>query len=302
MLQAYIGLAKVAVMFIFGRGNEIRKAESYLKLSSILTAQACHIMREGVVSAENYLRETMAFSIENGESALAAFTSLGYTNWAVSLAENKKTDQELSNNPLDWGLKAMTFAEHFRSKYNPDIRSILVAYEAISRALVAPIAHKNASNTTGQVYFYDENFQNIIDTVTPIASNYLSLAERCVQEGLMLTRKTSQAYDECTFSLLAAQVEWLKITCQQNNVMFIAEVEKILTETYAIAGRIEFRMLLTDIHVFCVEVLIDLKNLYPGYKEKLLGLTAAEHIKKTREYAIDTSTYEDLFLPPDGTA
>ncbi|MDQ1353247.1 MAG: hypothetical protein QG657_3553, partial [Acidobacteriota bacterium] len=60
--------------------------------------------------------------------------------------------------------------------------------------------------------------------------------------------------------------------------------ETLLKETREIAQRSGFRLVLTNLHLFCGQVLLQSKNM-----KSLLGLTAAEHLQKTKEYALDVS-------------
>jgi hypothetical protein len=58
-----------------------------------------------------------------------------------------------------------------------------------------------------------------------------------------------------------------------------------------IALRSGYRLSLPDLLLFCGQVLLQFKE-----KKSLLGLTAAEHLQKTKEYALDVSEFSHLYV------
>lgn len=275
------------------------EASSYILIGNILAAQALYSTTNGSLASEGYLDMAMARCMKQNATGLASWVALCYTKWVLFQIENKNTQYELQTEALNWGLKSMEYAEKFRISNYPVVIYFLFAYEALGRALINISSKNIIQPENGHIFFYDENFQNILDTQIPATNNYSALAERCVHEGLTLTRKINKVYDECTFSLLLLQIEWLKILEGQKEIEHFKEVEKLLIDTYALADRIGFRMLLADLHLFCVETLLDLAALKRLHKQKLLDLSPLEHIEKVRDFALDTSTLEDIFLPPD---
>jgi hypothetical protein len=64
-----------------------------------------------------------------------------------------------------------------------------------------------------------------------------------------------------------------------------------------IALRSGYRLVLADLHLFCGQTLLQSKTAHT-----LLGLSATEHLQKTREYALDVSEFSDLYPPVNSTA
>jgi hypothetical protein len=281
------------------------EADGDRMLGYIMTANANYDSSSGVPAAKRCLDKAMEYCAEEGHTGLASSVSLDYTRWALAQPNDTgSASQKLQAAALNWGLISMDYAEQFRIEVNrPNLVFFLGAYEAIGRSFLAMLRSKAfLMPEAGQVLFYDEHFQQIIDAVTPNEGNYATLCERCINEGLVLSRKINRVYEEATFSLLLSQMEWLKVRDGNAEVGHLAEVEQIITETHALAQRIGHRMLLADLHLFCAEALPEIAELVPGHGGRLMGYTQAEHLVKVREYARDTSTLEDIFLPPDGSA
>lgn len=277
------------------------KADSALILGGTFIFRAAKM--ELYKIAKGHLDAAMAYSMEE-HIGLASLVAATYTRWTLGQVKNKTKDEDhLHTEALSWGLKAMEYADQFRILRYPFLNYFSEAYESIGRGLIAMRQHKRAEfPKTGKVFFYDEHFQNITDEMVLGSGNYTVLAERIVHEGLTLSRKMNQLYNECIFSLLMAQVEWLKIWDGQKEIEHFTVVEKVVKDADELARRIEYQMFLADLHLFCAELLTKLLQSKRGKIERLIGLTTKEHIAKVKEYAIDTSKYEDIFLPPDGSA
>jgi hypothetical protein len=70
--------------------------------------------------------------------------------------------------------------------------------------------------------------------------------------------------------------------------------EKNLKEAMDISLRSSYRLNLADLHLFCGQVLLE-----ENVKKKLLGFTAQEHLKKSKEYALDVSEFSHLYQSED---
>lgn len=299
LLAAMVSLQKSVALL--KSSDPFREADIHRMFGYILTARASYTAADGQVTAATYFHQAITFCIGAKERGLASRISLEYTRWAIAQTLNKlHTAHALQQEAFDWGLKAMNYADQFRISINPNLLYSLAAYEAVSRALIAAAICKGPMEVeAGGVLFYDEHFQHIIDTVVPKPDNYLALGERCVHEGLTLSRKTNRVFEECMFMLLLAQVEWLKIKDRQRGSDHFAEVERLVTDTHTQAAGTGYRMLLADLHLFCAEALLDMQEWQPAHQEKLLKLSSRDHISKAREYAREISTLKDIFLPPD---
>jgi hypothetical protein len=283
--------------------DPFREALSYIALGELLTARACYITIQEEHAIAEFLNKAMEYGTSKNENGVLSSCALVYTKLALEQINDKDKKHFFQTEALNWGFKVMKYSDQFRIATYPALTNFLYSYEAISRALIAAMQFKVLLPVkTWRVFFYDEHFQHILDTVIPDINNYSTLAERCVQEGLTLSRRINQVFRECIFSLLYARLEWQKIIDNEKEIEHFTEVEKWVNDTHSLAERIGYRMLLTDLHLFCAETLIGIEKLKLGYKKILLNLSATEHIAKAREYAIDTSTIDDIFLPPDGTA
>ncbi|MFT3911944.1 MAG: hypothetical protein QM737_21140 [Ferruginibacter sp.] len=271
-------------------------------LGIISTYRVFYSSNNQIKISEKYLKKTMRYYTKNKNYfELACYSCLGYTNWALSQIQKNINEQIFLSQAIDWSLKTVDYAEQIRIVSNPSIVYFLFGYEAMSKSLIASMDFgKLLPFKENVVFFYDEHFQKITDKITLHSNNYSTIADRCVHEGLTLSRKINNVYKECTFLLFFAKLEWLKIKERQTTTsIFWGDLQKIISDTYILAERIQFRLLLADIHLFCAEVLLDLKGLVPNHKEKLLNSTAKEHLLETQQYARDASKIEDIFLPPD---
>ncbi len=299
---AFVHLTKVAAPA--GNSRTFDEAFCNILLAYISIAAGCiGDLSEGI-SAESYLRASMTYAIDKSQLSIVSLVAFETTLLALAqVGSGENLEEEFCMQALSCSLEAAGSAEQSRIASYPVPLYFLRAYEAVCRALVAIMKFGPLAPTaTGKVYFYDEHFQYITDAVIPGPDNYMGLAERCVNEGLTMSRKLTRVFNECTFSLLLAQMEWQKVRDGRAEEEHFAEVEKIISETHALAARIEYRMRLADVHLFCAEMLIEIQELKLGDKEQILGLSAAKHLEKAREYARDTSTIDDIFLPPDGSA
>lgn len=309
--QVYIPSCKFlnGIISILKSGSLVKTLDPFLvalnhiALGAILTKQGYYNTSNKKFAADTFFNKALEYATKENEQSVSISASLGYAKWALAQANNSDKGCILQIEAMNWGLKAIGYTDQLRVNYDTNLFHFLHSYEVLGRTLIIAMKFKNPiHDITGRVFFYDEHFQNITDIVIPDISNYSILVERCVQEGLTISRRINNVFNECVFSLLCGQLEWQKIKDNEKVIGHFNEVEKWLNETHMLADRIGYRILLADLHLFCAEVLIEIKKLKPGYKEKLLNLSASEHLDKARDYAKDTSTLEDIFLPPDGTA
>jgi len=86
-----------------------------------------------------------------------------------------------------------------------------------------------------------------------------------------------------------ARLERVKRPATARDAGNIRKIEDTLKEARQIAERAGYRLTLTDIHIFCGEVMSEMGQ------ARLLGLSAKEHIEKAKVYAKDVSTVDDLY-------
>ncbi|MDZ7319846.1 MAG: hypothetical protein ONB11_11855, partial [candidate division KSB1 bacterium] len=160
--------------------------------------------------------------------------------------------------------------------------------------------------TPSEIHFYDEPFQRVKETATVQAGNELAVAERCLTEALRRCRQVNLVESEADILLAWARLKWV-IGKSGNRVIgelgnkgigelgneVIGEVEGHLNEAREIAERAGYRLQLADIHLLSAELLLETGG------EKLLGLTAQEHLQLAKEYAKDVSTIEHLYQSKD---
>ncbi len=252
-------------------------------------------------SAESYLKKEINYYTQNGEIGALSITALEYTILILrQLDVSYKKDFTLLDEAMNWSLRAIEFAEHQRQAIYPIPGQILGGYEAISRTLIAILQYKRAIKVeNGKVFFYEEHFENIRDKINIDDTNYFILAERCIHEGLMISRKINRSYYECIFLFLLVRIKWLKIRGNEIGKIHFIELENCIEDARRLAIEINYAMLLTDIHLFCESTLIEMNEGGYGPNERLLGLNVKEHAVKAKAYAKDTSALEDLFLPPN---
>ena len=269
-------------------------------IAEILIRQARFTSSDSSVIKE-YLDGSVTYGVKEFERGVAANASFEYVRLKleqVDLMDNER--HALQRDALNWSLKLMEHADQYRRSFNPNINYFLWAYEAISKSLMALLECDSKWRIKeAYVLFYDEHFQNIKDTIIPLPENYLSLAERCIHTGLFLSRKINRISEECTFSLLLIKIEWGKLKTKQPEAGDLIEIEKMIVDVHLLLSRVEYRILLAELHLLCAEVLLDLQVLRSVRKSEILGLSVTEHIAKVRDYAKDSSTLDDIFLPPD---
>jgi hypothetical protein len=94
-----------------------------------------------------------------------------------------------------------------------------------------------------------------------------------------------------------SRLEWAKQLAKQDQAGAAAPdaMAQYLQEARDIALRSGYRLDLSDIHLLCAQVLRRKEN----GEEKLLELTAPEHLEKAKEYALDVSEFFHLYKSED---
>jgi hypothetical protein len=172
-------------------------------------------------------------------------------------------------------------------------RDFVRAYWLLGEALIQSLLSTGA--VPGQPHFfeipfYDEYFQEPREMVKLAKGKEWSAAERCLNEALRRCRKVNLV--EFEPDILLAQARLLRA-----NASPMDTIEKNLEEAYEISHRAGFRLKLADLHLFCGQVLSQSKE--KNEKQTLLGLTAHEHLEKTKAYALDVSEFSHLYQSPD---
>jgi hypothetical protein len=147
-----------------------------------------------------------------------------------------------------------------------------------------------------EIPFYDEHFQQQVGSVKMDKSSQWAAAERCLTEALRRCRKVNMVDHEPDILLANARLEWGKISSLPGNRLCdsLPAVETTLKEALEIARRAGYRLKLADLHLFCGQVLLQLKE-----KTTLLGLNAHDHLQKTKDYALDVSEFSHLYQSPN---
>lgn len=195
-----------------------------------------------------------------------------------------------SREALEQARKALAFVEEMARKNFPLPRDFVRAYWLLGEAFIQlRLSSGNVKLKSFEINFYDEYFQDRVESIELKKGNELEIAERCLNEALRRCRKINLVELEPNILLAQTRLEWTK-------KKHLPDIEKNLKEAMDIALRSGYRIKLTDLHLFCGQVLLELKEKGPG---KLFNLTAKDHLQKTKEYALDVSQFKDLYQSPD---
>ena len=185
--------------------------------------------------------------------------------------------------------KALEFAEKDAEEFYPIPRDFVRVYWLLGEILIQSQSVPLIDQINYiRISFYNEYFQEQLESLLLKNSNKLLVAERCLNEALRRCRKVNMIDYEPDLLLAQAKLEWAKSSS------IFPTIEKNLEEVHYISQRAGYRLKLADLHLFCGQVLLELKE-----KTTLLGLNAYEHLQKTKEYALDVSEFSDLYQSPD---
>jgi hypothetical protein len=187
---------------------------------------------------------------------------------------------------LEQSFKALDFAKksNLDERFVTPFRDFVRAYWLLGESLI------QCWVSTGMlepfdIPFYDEHFKRQTDAVSVTKGNELTAAERCLLEALRRCRKTNMVVDEPDILLALARLDRAKQ---------LPPNQTYLEEAHTIAQRAGYRRVSADLHLLCGQILLDGK-----WGDKLLDLTAKEHLEQAQEYALDVSEFEHLYQSPD---
>ena len=280
--------------------DEFREAAGHQELGKILAYQCKFSLSRRTI--DNFDAEELARAFELFEkdhhiqslSVVSTYLSLSAllsARLTCSMPKIVKNSQELSLIALQLACKALEFTEKTVKMRIPVPRDFIRAYWMLGESLLqCLISSKSFSIETLEIRFYDEHFQKVTETFELKQGNELETADRCLDEALRRCRKVNLVELEPEILLSRARLMWVKMG---RSFKDMGDIEEILNEAHGVAERASYRLNLADIHLFCGEVLLETPD------EKLLGLKAEEHLKLAKEYALDQSTFDDLYKPLD---
>jgi cellulose biosynthesis protein BcsQ len=223
------------------------------------------------------------------ESAHRSLSSMLQSRLAVVTPGEKNRVAGHSMEAVAQARKALDFVGKLAETDYPLPRDFVQAYWLLGESLIqCSLVSDPGQVKPFRIPFYDEYFQQPVEDVKVEKSSQLAAAERCLTEALRRCRKTNMVEIEPDILISLSRLEWAK------SFSILSSVEENLKEAFEIAQRAGYRLKLADLHLFCGQVLLQLKE-----KTTLLGLSAYEHLKKTKEYALDVSEFSDLYQSPD---
>jgi hypothetical protein len=105
---------------------------------------------------------------------------------------------------------------------------------------------------------------------------------------------------EADILLAHARLEWAKLDEQPGNRHYdsLPALEDYLKEARDISLRAGYRLRLADLHLFCGQALVQIKE---ESKQELflLGQSAREHLQQAKEYALDVSEFSHIYHSPN---
>ncbi len=193
-----------------------------------------------------------------------------------------------SREALKQARRALAFAEKTVETRVPVPRDFVQAYWLLGEVLIqcSLLRSPNSTSDSFEIQFYDEYFQQQTHAVGVETGHELAAAERCLHEALRRCRKANMVDMEPDILLTLARLDRAKHGGQRPPDL------THLTEAMEIAQRAGYRLVLADLHLFCGEVLLS-EGGSPA--ATLLGFTAAEHLTKTKYYALDVSEFSHLY-------
>ncbi|NIM18238.1 MAG: hypothetical protein GTN68_45175, partial [Candidatus Aminicenantes bacterium] len=184
---------------------------------------------------------------------------------AAVLSNEERHSASHSLEAFEQARKAMAFAEKDAETRYPHPRDFFQAYWLLGEAIVQCwLSHCTGRIKSFEIHFYDESFQKKVESLHLKQGKELGMAERCLNEALRRCRKTNMVEFEPDLLLALARLEKAK---------GLQPDESILKEAQDISLRSGYRLKLADLHLFCGQTLLELKE-----PQTLLGLHANEHL------------------------
>ncbi len=229
----------------------------------------------------------------------------------------KENAGQLAVQALQQAGEALAYAEKDAETDAPTPRDFVRAYWLLGEALLQCLA-ANASlrEQKLEIHFYDEPFQQITETRRLQKDNALHVAERCLSEALRRCRSVNLVESEPNLLLAWARLEWQR--AKSGGLRAEASlnlVEEHVKEAREIAERAGYRLVLADIHLFCAEILLELRETVGArggvetgrrpvstgapIARTMFGLSIEQHLHKAKTYALDVSEYAHLYQSSD---
>jgi tetratricopeptide (TPR) repeat protein len=254
---------------------------------------------EELAKSTTYWEKTQNYQRLSINSAYRSLSDLLQVRLAAVLSGEKNHAAGHTREAVAQARKALEFAEKTAKKQFPYPRDFVWAYWLLGESLVqCRLGPGPGQVKPFEIPFYDEHFQHRVGSVKTDKSSQWAAAERCLTEALRRCRKVNLVESEPDILLARAQLEWAKISSLPGNRRCdsLPAVETTLKDALEIAQRAGYRLKLADLHLFCGQVLRQLKE-----ETTLLGLNAHDHLQKTKDYALDVSEFSHLYqsLNPD---
>lgn len=298
--QSLIGQLSAAAAHIRKRivlcrevGDEFQEAVGHKDLGRVLTFQgrAKDAEEELDISFKLYEKSNRVQSLSI-VSAYRSLSTLLQARLAAVLGvltgkENRALVQ--SREVLKQARRALAFAEKTTKNQFPYPHDFVQAYWLLGEALIQGYVSRSPINVLDsfEIPFYDEYFQQQTHAVDVEKGHEPAAAEQCLHEALRRCRKTNMVLEEPDILLALARLDRVKHGGKR------APDLTHLTEAMEIAQRAGYRRVLADLHLFCAEVLLS------NPADTLLGFTAAEHLTKAKDYALDVSEFSHLYQSPN---
>jgi hypothetical protein len=230
-------------------------------------------------------------------SAHRSLSALVQARLAAVLPGEKNHAADHTREAVAQARKALEFAEMTTKIQYPYPLDFVRTYWLLGESLVQCWLGPDPEQLKPfEIPFYDEYFQQQVGSVKMDKSSPWAAAERCLTEALRRCRKVNMVESEPDILLAHARLEWAKISSLPDNRRCDSHpaVETTIKEALEIAQRAGYRLKLADLHLFCGQVLLQLKE-----NTTLLGLNAREHLEKTKDYALDVSEFSHLYQSPN---
>jgi len=241
-----------------------------------------------------YYKHTNWLELEPISRSLSA---LMQARLAAVLPDEEKNYVTHIMEALEQASEALKFAERDIITDYPIPIKFVRTYWLLGVALIQ--CHLSTSNVPIEylyISFYNDSFQQQVESVTVKSGKELEVAERCLHEALHRCRKSNIVDMEPDILLALARMEWTKLYSQSKTKELnrLPTIEEKLKEAHDIAQLSDYRLVLADLHLFCGQVLLELKE-----KHTLLDLTAHQHLQKAKEYTLDVSEFTDIYQSQD---
>lgn len=264
------------------------RAPSWIPTPDILDFPSPIISEAELTNSTNYWLQNKDFhrlSLYKGNDSIKA---LLYAK-AYRLSPGYEDQQyDFIIQSMEYALEALMYANDMAVSAYPDIRTFIRAYRLLGNAIIEFMSIQSECKKEFTIPFFDEHFEEKKEDVVFKNGNEWLAAQHCLNEALNWCRKINLLEEEPEILLSQARLAW-----EKNRVKALVEIEGYLNESFQIAENAGYRFTLADIHLLCAQIL------KAGISDKLLQLTAIEHLQKSKEYALDISKFSDLYDSPD---